>query len=55
MKREYDLLKPGSAIFTYLHLAPDIKLTKILLEKEIAGIAYETVQLQDGYLPLLAL
>lgn len=54
IEEEYDLLKPGSAIFTYLHLAPDIKLTKILLEKEITGIAYETVQLQNGYLPLLA-
>lgn len=54
VEEEYDLLKRGSAIFTYLHLAPNTKLTKILLEKEIIGIAYETVQLQNGYLPLLA-
>ncbi len=54
IEEEYNLLKPGSAIFTYLHLAPDTRLTKVLLEKEITGIAYETVQLQNGYLPLLA-
>ncbi len=54
VEKEYDLLKPGSVLFTYLHLAPNTKLTKLLLDKEITGIAYETVQLQNGYLPLLA-
>ena len=51
---EYDLFKDGQALFTYLHLAPNPDLTKALLRKKITGIAYETVQLQNGSLPLLA-
>jgi alanine dehydrogenase len=51
---EYALLRDGQALFTYLHLAPNPELTKVLVEKRIAGIAYETVQLPDGSLPLLA-
>ncbi|MGI6085742.1 MAG: alanine dehydrogenase, partial [Acetivibrionales bacterium] len=54
VEEEYALLRPGSAIFTYLHLAPNTTLTNVFLEKEITGIAYETVQLQNGYLPLLS-
>jgi alanine dehydrogenase len=50
---EYDLLKPGLIIYTYLHLAPAPDLTGVLLEKDIIGIAYETIQLADGSLPLL--
>jgi alanine dehydrogenase len=51
---EYSLLKPGSILFTYLHLAgTDNTLTKILLEKKISGIAYETVEAPDGSLSLL--
>jgi alanine dehydrogenase len=50
---EYDLLRPGLMIYTYLHLAPAPELTAVLLEKEIVGIAYETIQLADGSLPLL--
>jgi alanine dehydrogenase len=42
--QEYDLLKPGQILFTYLHLAPAKELTKILQEKEVTAIAYETVQ-----------
>ena len=51
---EYELLKEGQTLFTYLHLAPDPGQTKALLEKKITGIAYETVQPDDGSLPLLA-
>ena len=51
---EYPLLRPGQVLFTYLHLAPDRKLTQAMLERRVTGIAYETVQLSDGYLPLLA-
>ena len=51
---EYDLLKEGQILFTYLHLAPDPAQTKMLLNKKITAIAYETVQPDDGSLPLLA-
>jgi len=51
---EYDLMKENQIIFTYLHLAPEPKLTKAMLDKKVIGIAYETVQPQDGSLPLLA-
>ena len=40
-------------LFTYLHLAGMPELTSRLLEKKVAGIAYETVELPDGRLPLL--
>ena len=50
---EYDLLRPGLMIYTYLHLAPAPDLTAVLLEKDVIGIAYETIQLADGSLPLL--
>ena len=50
---EYDLLRPGLIVYTYLHLAPAPDLTAVLLEKDIIGIAYETIQLADGSLPLL--
>jgi alanine dehydrogenase len=50
---EYALYREGQVLYTYLHLAPDLALTKGLLERGIVGIAYETVQLADGSLPLL--
>jgi alanine dehydrogenase len=50
---EYPLLREGAAIFTYLHLAPNPELTKLLLTKKVTGLAYETLE-QDGKLPLLA-
>lgn len=51
---EYDLFHEGLILFTYLHLAPEPELTKALLEKKVIGIAYETVQFDNGGLPLLA-
>lgn len=51
---EYDLFREGHSLFTYLHLAADKKLTEFLLERRIDAIAYETVELEDGTLPLLA-
>ena len=51
---EYDLMKENQIIFTYLHLAPEPELTKAMLDKKVIGIAYETVQPEDGSLPLLA-
>lgn len=50
---EYDLLRPEHVLFTYLHLAPAPELTRALLERGVAGVAYETIQRQDGTLPLL--
>jgi alanine dehydrogenase len=51
---EYHRLRPGLTLFTYLHLAADKACTDALLSNKVTGIAYETVQLTDGSLPLLA-
>ncbi len=51
---EFDRMKPGQILFTYLHLAADRELTRKLLERKVTGVAYETVQRNDGSLPLLA-
>ena len=53
LPQEYSLLREGQILFTYLHLAPAPELTKSLLERKVVGIAYETVQLSNGSLPLL--
>ena len=47
-------LRPGLVLFTYLHLAAYPRLAAALLERKVTGIAYETVQLDSGALPLLA-
>lgn len=52
-EREYDLLKEGQLLFTYLHLAVEGKLTNALLKHKVNGIAYETIQTSNGELPLL--
>lgn len=53
LKEEYALFKEGQLLFTYLHLAADPELTAALKEKGVTAVAYETVQNQDGELPLL--
>ncbi len=53
LPQEYDLIREGQAIFTYLHLAPNQKLTELLLNKKVSALGYETLQ-KDGTLPLLA-
>mgnify|MGYP006267944969 CR=1 FL=1 len=53
-EHEYGRLREGQVLFTYLHLAADAELTRVLLERRVGGVAYETVQLADGRLPLLA-
>ncbi|MEI2809941.1 MAG: alanine dehydrogenase [Nocardioides sp.] len=50
---EYHRLRDDLLLFTYLHLAADKPLTEELLAKKVTGIAYETVQLPSGALPLL--
>jgi alanine dehydrogenase len=47
-------LEPRHTLFTYLHLAPDPELTRMLLDSGATCIAYETVEDRDGRLPLLA-
>ena len=53
LPEEFDLLREGQILYTYLHLAPAPELTRALLDRKVIGIAYETVQLSDGSLPLL--
>jgi alanine dehydrogenase len=50
---EYDRIQPGQMIYTYFHLAAVPDLAEVLLEKNATAIAYETVELPDGQLPLL--
>jgi alanine dehydrogenase len=50
---EYPLIKKGQVIFTYLHLAASLELTKALIKTRSVCIAYETIQKKDGSLPLL--
>ncbi|WP_040949135.1 alanine dehydrogenase [Gorillibacterium massiliense] len=50
---EYRFFREGLILYTYLHLAPEPELTRTLLDKGVTAIAYETVQLTDGSLPLL--
>lgn len=53
LKEEYEYFKEGQMLFTYLHLASDKELTDFLLKKNITAIAYETIQKENGFLPLL--
>lgn len=51
---ELEWMRPGQVIYTYLHLASSETLTRKMLERQVIGVAYETIQLSDGSLPLLA-
>ena len=53
LESEYPLLRRGQTLFTYLHLAPLPDLTSALLEREVTGVAYETIEDRQGRLPLL--
>src|SRR2546421_7716683 len=53
IESEYGLMQEGQTIYTYFHLAAVPPLAKVLLEKKIAAVAYETIQTEDGQLPLL--
>jgi alanine dehydrogenase len=50
---EYTRMREGQILFTYLHLAPLPELTKVLLERKVTAVAYETIRKPDGSLPLL--
>lgn len=54
IESEYGYLRSDLTLFTYLHLAANEPLTRALVESGTTAIAYETVQLADGSLPLLA-
>ena len=54
LEPEYDMLRPGVILFTYLHLAADPELTRSLLKHRVTSLAYETVQDEYRGLPLLA-
>ena len=50
---EYEMIRRDQILFTYLHLAANDGLTRALIERESVNIAYETIQKDDGSLPLL--
>lgn len=50
---EYELLRENQILYTYLHLAAEPKLTKVLCDRKVKAVAYETIQLSDNSLPLL--
>lgn len=53
LAQEFQYFKEGLILFTYLHLAPEPALTKALMDNKVVAIAYETIQLDNGALPLL--
>ncbi len=53
LEPEFPWMRPGQVLFTYLHLAADRNLTERLIDRRIVGMGYETVQEQNGALPLL--
>ena len=53
LPEETALLHEGQILFTFLHLAANKKLTEQLLSSRVLGIAYETIELADGSLPIL--
>lgn len=53
LAEEYGLFREGQILYTYLHLAADQTLTDALIRRKIIGVAYETIQLDDGTLPCL--
>ena len=50
---EYTRMREGQILYTYLHLAPDPRLTQVLLDRGVTGVAYETITDAKGQLPLL--
>jgi len=50
---EYDMIREGQIVFTYLHLAADQQQTNALIKAKSVNIAYETIEKKDGSLPLL--
>ena len=53
LPEEYGLLQEDQILYTFLHLAPEPKLTQALLKQKVKAVAYETIQTENGSLPLL--
>ena len=53
-KAEFELMKENQILFTFLHLAAEPEVTRALLDKKVTGLAYETIELPDKTVPLLA-
>ncbi len=53
LEEEFGYLRDGLILYTFLHLASSKKLTEELLKRNVTGIGYETIQLENGTLPLL--
>ncbi len=53
LPEEYALFHEGQILYTYLHLAAARRLTEALRKRKVKAVAYETIQLKDGSLPLL--
>jgi alanine dehydrogenase len=53
LPQEYAFFRENLILYTYLHLAPEPELTKQLAAKKVCGVAYETIETDDGALPLL--
>ncbi|OKP98939.1 alanine dehydrogenase [Paenibacillus sp. P46E] len=53
LPEEYGYFRKGLILFTYLHLAPEAGLTAALVESGVTAVGYETIQVEDGSLPLL--
>ena len=54
IEEEYGRMREGQTLFTYLHLAASKACTDALVDRKVTGIAYETVEMPDRSLPLLA-
>ncbi|HEY5541849.1 MAG TPA: alanine dehydrogenase, partial [Candidatus Binatia bacterium] len=54
LESEFPLMREGLILFTYLHLAANQSVTRALMDRKVTSIGYETIQLDDGSLPLLA-
>jgi len=54
LEPEFEHFQDNQILYTFLHLAPKPALTDFLCRKKISGIAYETIQIEDGSLPILA-
>jgi len=50
---EYALLRPGQILFTFLHLATNRRLINVLIRRNVRAVAYETIEREDGSLPIL--
>lgn len=53
LPQEYDLFHEDQILYTYLHLAASRELTEAMMQRKVKGVAYETIQTEDGQLPCL--